>query len=136
MDQPKNEQQQNMIFILTQLTNIISDSDKLIKLKMSNMFLRDEQLIKNLCYVIQSNKNLIALDISWAQLRSKQLNQIVFTLSRFGKSMRNLNLSYNYLDFNEKSPEYNDSISFMNNFKAFLQYAIFINHINFSGMCF
>ena len=52
MDQPKNEQQQNMIFILTQLTNIISDSDKLIKLKMSNMFLRDEQLIKNLCYVI------------------------------------------------------------------------------------
>ena len=64
--------------------------------------------------------------------------------------MRNLNLSYNYLDFpkeeeekietpyddEEEEIELEDSDQFMENLKDFLNYAIYINHVDFSHMNF
>ena len=104
-----------------------------MKLKMSNMNLRNSNFINNLCSIFDKNK-LIYLDISWASLKSKELNTIVWNLKNYGNNMRNLNLSYNDLDFTEGSTNYNDSISYMVNIEKFLQRANFINHINLSGM--
>ena len=47
-----------------------------------------------------------------------------------------MNLSYNLLNFNVDSPEYEDSESFMKNLTNFFKLAKFINHVNFSGMNF
>ena len=50
--------------------------------------------------------------------------------------MRNLNLSYNQLNYNEKSPHFKKSLKFLVELKEFFSAAIYINHINFSGMNF
>lgn len=48
--------------------------------------------------------------------------------------MRNLNMSYNALDFDPKSEQLDDSNEFIGNMKEFLAEATFMNHINLSGM--
>ena len=106
---------------------------KLMKLKISNMNLRNENFISNLCTVFCRN-NLIYLDVSWAKLKSKELNSIVYNLKKYGNDMRNLNLSYNDLDFTQGSTYLQYSLSFMENIGKFLQRAKYINHINLSGM--
>ena len=50
--------------------------------------------------------------------------------------MRNLNISYNSLDFDEKSKDFEDSKQFMVHLKVFLTETIFLNHVNLSGMNF
>ena len=56
---------------------------------------------------------MIFLDLSWAQLKAKELDSIAVSLALHGKSMRNINLSYNDLDFNCKSPQFPFSNLFM-----------------------
>ena len=76
------------------------------------------------------------MDVSWGKLKAKELNTIVWNLKNDGFKIRNLNLSYNELDFNEKSPHYEDSMRFMINIDKFIPRARFLNHINLSGMNF
>ena len=61
------------------IDHIASNSNKLMKLKLSNMNLRNDTLVDSICRVIETNK-LILFDVSWAKLRSKELNTIAETL--------------------------------------------------------
>ena len=79
---------------------------------------------------------MILLDVSWAKLLPKELQSLSLVLSRSGANIRNLNLSYNMLDFEFESPGYDDSEKFMTNIMEFFRIATFVNHINFSGMNF
>ena len=48
--------------------------------------------------------------------------------------MRNLNLSYNLLNFNKESPDFDDSEFFMANISTFFKNAKFVVDVNLSGM--
>ena len=80
---------------------------------------------------------MILLDISWGKLLPRDLVTISIALGT-ASSMRNLNLSYNRLNFDEVADpvQASDSMVFMNNIKIFFENAMFVNHINFSGMDF
>ena len=108
----------------------------LIKLKLSKINLRSQSLVTLINKTILVAKNLIMLDISWGGLFPNELARISKALSRNAKSMRNLNLSYNALNFDEDGPHKADSNRFMRNIQEFFKIATFINHINFSGMNF
>ena len=120
----------------------IADQDaKIMKIKFSNMNLHtySGEIVHTMCDIIKINKALIFCDLSWAKLIPKDLVMIAFQLGRTAKSLRNLNLSYNKLSF--KSDEQvvgfhavKFSNEFIDNIEMLLEEAIFINHINFSGM--
>jgi len=55
-------------------------------------------LIKETLHIASS---LISFDISWGQLLPKELSTISAGLARSAKSLRNLNLSYNRLNFED-----------------------------------
>ena len=81
--------------LLNEVLQIIAtQSTKLMKLKFSNMFLRNDHFINSLCEVFKSNKNMIFLDVSWGNLQSPHLSQIAKALVTC-KSIRNINMSYN-----------------------------------------
>ena len=102
------------------------------------MNLRNNHLVTLINETLLIAKDLILLDISWCQLCPKELASISLTLAKNGKQMRNLNLSYNRLNFdtskaeNEQANKY--SHKFMENIKIFFSEAVFVNHVNFSGM--
>ena len=50
-----------------------------MKLKLSNMNLRNDALVDSICQILETNK-LILFDLSWGKLRSKELNMIAETL--------------------------------------------------------
>ena len=59
------QRQTASIEIMNIIVDIISKSTKkLMKLKMSNIYLRNDKLIRNLGSVVENNKNLISLDLS------------------------------------------------------------------------
>ena len=66
----------------------------------------------------------------------KQLRALSRAISLNGSNIRNLNLSYNILNFNPKSPDFEHSNQFMKNITQFFKTAEFVNHVNFSGMNF
>ena len=74
-------------------------STKLMKLKVSNMNLRDDRIVKNICETLNYNKNIILLDVSWGKMLPKHLADLAEALAMKAKSLRNLNLSYNSLNF-------------------------------------
>ena len=102
------------------------------------MNLRSNLLLTLLSETLLIAKNLILLDISWCQLCPKELASLSMTLTKNGKQMRNLNLSYNRLNFDTSKAENEqanqDSYKFMDNIKIFFIEAVFVNHVNFSGM--
>jgi len=51
---------------------------------------------------IIASKNMIHLDLSWARLYPKDLCELSVALSESAWSLRNLNLSYNKLDFSKE----------------------------------
>ena len=78
-----------------------------MKLKITNINLniQNHVLVENLFDTMQASKNMIFLDLSWANLNPKDMAELALNLSDHGKSMRNLNLSYNQLDFNTSNNE-------------------------------
>ncbi len=80
------------------------------------------------------SKNLIFLDLSWSRLFPKDLASLSVALSNGAWSLRNLNLSYNKLEFNLNPVDRMHSQLFMDNMEKFFWEALFINHVNFSGM--
>ena len=118
---------------------------RILKLKLSDIQLHtsSQDTVYNICNLLMINKNLIFLDLSWSKLVPKDLSAISFMLAQNCKAIRNLNLSYNRLTFtseekNSENAEVNIQYSqdFMDNIHNFLCEAMFINHINFSGMNF
>ena len=75
-----------------------------MKLKVSNMNLRNDYLIKNLGALINFNRNLVVLDISKCNMLPKHLSSIALDVADWGFNMRNLNMSYNTLDFSKGNP--------------------------------
>lgn len=70
----------------------------MLKIKLSNVNLCDNDIINKLCEMLENRYQVIHLDLSWAKLSPKHLNQIITTLNnRREKTIRNLNLSYNSL---------------------------------------
>ena len=49
-------------------------------------------------------------------------------------TLRNIDFSYNRLNFNTESPEYEDSLKFVDNLCNFLDKAIVMTHLKLSGM--
>ena len=66
----------------------------------------------------------------------KDLATISTALAGSAPSMRNLNLSYNKLNFDIVADPITaaDSAVFMKNLKEFFEHSIYVNHVNFSGM--
>jgi len=123
------------------LYTMSSGSDKLMKLKISKIDLRSDELVYNLSETLGRCPNMIALDLSYARLLPSHLQQLSLALSQKCPTMRNLNLSYNALIFHnidhvEKTDERTQSENFMINIREFFYLAKFVNHINFSGMNF
>ena len=67
--------------ILEELLRLaVQNCFKLMKLKLTKMNLRGTTLMENLCETLQYNKNLIFLDVSLSQLRSKELKVLSLSL--------------------------------------------------------
>jgi len=77
-------------------------STKLMKLKVSNMNLRGDRIVRNVCETLNYNKNMILLDVSWGKMLPKHLADLAEALAMKSKSLRNLNLSYNSLNFGNR----------------------------------
>jgi len=78
---------------------------------------------------------MIVLDLSWCKLVPKDLAEITSCLADNAFALRNINLSYNKLDFDERNEkDYEESEAFMDGIEQFLIEAMFVNHVNFSGM--
>ena len=116
-----------------------------MKLKVTNLQIQMQKfdLIENMSKTIKVAKNMIMLDLSWSQLQPQDLYEISVALTTDTYALRNLNLSYNKLQFqndenklvvNQKDVKYSEA--FMENMITFMYEALFINHINFSGMNF
>ena len=73
------------------------------------MYLRNDHLVNSLCKIFELNPNLILIDISWGKLSPRDLNILTKSLSKHARSIRNLNLSYNELNFNTNSLYFKDS---------------------------
>ena len=89
--------------------------------------------MRSITEVIMLSKNLIFLDLSWSRLFPKDLASLSVVLSNGAWSLRNLNLSYNKLEFNLNPMDRMYSQLFMDNMEKFFWEALFINHVNFSG---
>jgi hypothetical protein len=62
------------------------------------------------------------LDLSWTSLTPSHLEQISKELSNLSKTIRDFNISYNMLSFNnENSPEYNSSFKFIKNIGSLIK---------------
>ena len=112
---------------------------KLMKFKLSNINLhtQSQNLIKGICRTLENAQYLILLDLSWCKLAPKDLVLISVTMMEYCDSLRNLNLSYNQLNFDENNPKEPNIVlseQFLVNLEEFLDAATFLNHVNFSGM--
>ena len=94
--------------------------------------------------MIDEKYSLSHLDLSWAKLSPKHLNQIIKTyLEKESSHLRHLNLSYNSLikppldeniSFDETNPELQASREFVANLCEFIDNSMFLNFLDLSGM--
>jgi len=85
---------------------------------------------------LEGSKVLQNIDLSWAKLTPKNLEQISFALLNKIKSIRMINFSYNKLNFDDDHFEYYHSVNFLENIKQFLGTSVVLNHVKLSGMNF
>jgi hypothetical protein len=90
----------------------INNIQGLSKLKLSKVNLHDDKIVELICNIIENNRNLISLDISWGSLSSKHMFMIAKSLVESENVIMNLNLSYNSLTFIE--PKNNQRENFYN----------------------
>lgn len=78
-----------------------------MKLKISNinLYSSTSKLVESINNVIRNEKNLIFLDLSWAKLLPKDLADISCMLQYNFEALRNINFSYNKLNFNPNDPK-------------------------------
>ena len=111
---------------------------QLMKLKLSNIDLNDDRLLELLLEVLDNKEILTHLDLSWTKLKPVQLLALSETLKKDDgyplRNIRNLNLSYNSLFFDEKAKEPLPSDKFVENLIEFIQNTRALNHLDISGM--
>jgi uncharacterized protein YjbI with pentapeptide repeats len=106
-----------------------------MKLKLTNINLVGQKVIGEIVSLISMNKNLVYLNLSWGALRPKELSILSKELAAKGKQLRNLDLSYNMLNFEPRNQqEFKDSTQFIKNISKVFLNSVFFNHLNFSGM--
>lgn len=122
--------------LLEEVLDIAAASgDKIIKLKVSKINLRGGMAMKLITEVLFTARNMILLDISWAKLMPKELAALTKALAGNCRSMRNLNLSYNRLNFDgADKTQVAYSEAFLSHLEEWIDIARFVNHVNFSGM--
>ena len=108
----------------------------MMKLKLSNIDMRNENIIEPLNDSVSRNSNMIFLDVSKSNLSPNILEKLSLCLSEKSANMRNINLSYNILEFDFGNSNYDHSQTFIENIMNFFKLAKYLNHINFSGMNF
>ena len=95
-------------------------------------------MVDNLVELLKTREILMNLDISWTKLTPLQLCKISEVLKNEDynpcRVMRNLNLSYNSLHFDETSEEMLPSEKFLENMIAFVKTAAVLVHLDISGM--
>lgn len=107
----------------------------LMKLSLVNINLGCDRIVEILCKVLYSRKHIQYLDLSETYLKPRHLEQVSIELADMYKLIRNVNISYNSLDFRVPgSDEHKHSTETIRNLKEMLKKAKILNHINLSGM--
>lgn len=94
------------------LTCILEHGFQMQKLKLSNFLLGDmttgqDQIFEIICEMIRTKQLITHYDLSWAGLLPYQLEMIATTLCENNQFVKNLNLSYNPLQFDDTN-EYSE----------------------------
>lgn len=75
------------------------------------------------------------MDLSDTYLRPRHLSQVTMELADMYTQLRDVNLSYNVLEFRRKgSVEYEQSAATIDHLQTLMKRAKILNHVNFSGM--
>ena len=73
---------------------------RMMKLKISNNTISNQYLfLKHIKDTLKISKNMILLDLSWSKMCPKDLAKLSYILLKNKPGLRNLNLSYNSLNF-------------------------------------
>lgn len=115
------------------LTSIEVDAQYFMKLRLSNINLCFEAFAPTITSLIQAKSTLQHLDLSLARLEPAQLEEIAFELKTSSQHLKNLNLSYNVLDYSTEERE-ESSNNFVDHLCEFVSQAEVLNHINLSGL--
>lgn len=120
----------------------LADSN-LLKLKLSKLnFNQEDRVVEELCKYISQARATVYYDLSWNQMKAKELSQVMAAFNAGGQqNIRSLNLSYNTLqfehvanDFDAKSVELSNA--FLEELLQFLKAEdMELNHVDLSGMC-
>jgi len=109
-----------------------------MKLKLSNVDLNDNRIQELLLELLEKKEILTHLDLSWTKLKPNHLKAISLVLKKDGgypiQNIRNLNLSYNSLIFDETAKDPLPSDQFIENLLEFIQTSRALNHLDISGM--
>ena len=116
----------------------ISDNSKIIrKIKVSNMNLNDNHISNTICKLIEEQKFLTNLDISWGRFSAQHLFSISKSLCINPNQIVNLNISYNSVTFKEHQvDQFFNSEDFLDQFCEYLEATESLNHIDLSGLSF
>lgn len=104
------------------------------KIKLSNLNLNDNKIVDMICQIIQCKEFVTHLDFSWSCLSASHLNKIAMELVKNPHFIRNLNLSYNSLTYDEKHADFAASEQFVENMCEYLEQAWILNHLDLSGL--
>lgn len=117
--------------------DLMDSCECLMKLSITNIDIASKTLCQKLVDVLSYKPCLQYLDISSCFLRPFHLNLISKYFVNMIKQLRDVNLSYNNLDFrDETSQEYKDSDEFLQNLEILFKHGVILNHFNASGMNF
>jgi hypothetical protein len=86
--------------------------------------------------MIKTKEHLTHYDLSWTGLQPRQLLDIANCLLENPQYVKNLNLSYNVLYYDDLNKEYENSDMFLETFGEYVANSTKLNHIDVSGMGF
>lgn len=75
--------------------NIADQAPKLMKLKIANIFMNYNEIVDNLCAILDASRVMQSIDFSWASLSAQALAKISKAFMARLKSLRTIDLSYN-----------------------------------------
>jgi len=109
-----------------------------MKLKLSNVNLNDNRIGDLLVELLKTREILTHLDLSWTKLKPSHLCEISEVLKSEDaypvRNLRNLNLSYNSLYFDETAADVLPSEEFVENLIEYIGISETLNHLDISGM--
>ena len=79
------------------MLEIVNNSQTIIKLKIANQDLNNQEVIDKICEIIERSQIISHLDISWANISPKYLGILAETLLNYPNKIRYLNIGYNSL---------------------------------------